>query len=197
MKIVGIGLNKTGTTSLGVCLKHWGLRHISYDLEAFEFWRQGDWPAVLRCMEAHDSFEDWPWPLLYREIDTAFPGSKFILTRRKDPRTWFESLCKHADRTGPTDFRKPIYGYEMPHGQDEAHIRFYLAHNEAVRDYFKDRPNDFLEVCWEDGDGWAELAAFLGFEAPDWPFPHVNKSPTPWMKMKRLLARYGVPVNLR
>ncbi len=32
MKVFGIGLNKTGTTTLGLCLQHWGFRHKSYDL---------------------------------------------------------------------------------------------------------------------------------------------------------------------
>jgi hypothetical protein len=31
-------------------------------------------------------------------------------------------------------------------------------------------------VCWEDGHGWAELAAFLGFDIPDLAFPHRNRS---------------------
>ena len=177
MKIIGIGLNKTGTTTLGVCLRQWGFKHISCNKEAFDLWKTGDYPALLKWVEAFDSFEDWPWPLIYREIDQAFPGCKFILTRRKDEKTWFKSLCKHAERTGPTEFRKRIYGYEMPEGHEAEHIRFYRAHNEAVRTYFEQRPGDLLEVCWEEGDGWRELAGFLGYPLPDIPFPHANKTP--------------------
>lgn len=176
MKIVGIGLNRTGTTTLGQCMRHWGLRHVSCSREAFDLWREGDTENLLQLIDAHDSFDDWPWPLVYKEIDARYPGTKFILTRRKDPQTWFDSLCKHAVRTGPTDFRRYIYGYDMPQDHAAEHIRYYEAHLEDVRTYFKDRPTDLLEVCWEDGDGWAELAAFLGFEAPNAALPHVNRS---------------------
>ena len=37
-------------------------------------------------------------------------------------------------------------------------------------------PDDLLEVCWENGDGWNELATFLGCELPTSPFPHANDS---------------------
>lgn len=177
MKIVGIGLNKTGTTTLGVCFRQWGLKHISCSQEAFNLWRNANYDDLLVYISEYDSFEDWPWPLIYKVIDEKFPGTKFILTRRKDAEIWFSSLCQHADRTGPTDFRKCIYGYEMPHEHKAAHIRFYENHLDSVRDYFRKRPTDLLEVCWEEGDGWEKLSKFLGFECPNIPFPHANKSP--------------------
>jgi hypothetical protein len=45
-----------------------------------------------------------------------------------------------------------------------------------VRAYFAGRPDDLLEVCWEAGDGWKELASFLGQPVPALPFPHLNKA---------------------
>ena len=33
-------------------------------------------------VDRFDAFEDNPWPVLYKELDARFPGSKFILTRR-------------------------------------------------------------------------------------------------------------------
>lgn len=178
MKIVGIGLNKTGTKSLRACMVHWRQKHISYSNDAFELWRTANLDALLAWVNKYDSFEDWPWPLIYKDIDEKFPHTKFILTRRKDSDTWFRSLCKHAERTGPTSFRKHIYGYEMPHNHRDEHISYYERHLESVRQYFRNRPNDLLEVCWEEGDGWEELSIFLGFERPDLPFPHANDSRT-------------------
>ena len=177
MKIVGIGLNKTGTKTLGACMRYWGFKHISCNTKAFDHWRAGDYRRLMNRIRRFDSFEDWPWPLIFREIDAEFPGSKFILTRRADADTWFNSLCEHAKRTGPTDFRKYIYGHAMPQAHRAEHINFYENHLRTVRDYFRGRPDDLLEVCWEKGDGWAELSQFLGFEKPDLPFPHENKSP--------------------
>lgn len=178
MKIVGVGLNKTGTKTLGTCLRHWQLNHVSFSPEACDLWFDRDVSTLMTWVAKYDSFEDWPWPLLFREIDRSFPGSRFILTRRITADAWFESLCKHADRTGPTAFRKNIYGFDMPHGHKQEHVRFYEEHLRSVRDHFKDRPEALLEVCWEEGSGWAELAQFLGQPRPDTPFPHANKAPS-------------------
>jgi hypothetical protein len=135
----------------------------------------GDTEELMRWVAEYESFEDWPWPLIYREIDNRFPGTKFLLTRRKDADTWFRSLCRHAERTGPTEIRKQVYGHEMPHGHRDDHVRVYEEHLRSVREYFSDRPDDLLEVCWEEGDGWAVLASFLGFENPGIAFPHENR----------------------
>jgi hypothetical protein len=174
MKIIGVGLNKTGTTTLGMCLKHWKLRHTTWSNEAFDYWLAKDYSNLFRFMENFDCFEDWPWPLLYKEIDRRFPDAKFILTRRKSSEAWYRSLCKHAERTGPTRFRKHIYGSEMPHDTPAKHIAFYEKHNQSVREYFAERPEKLLEVCWEEGHGWNELANFLGYDAPNMPMPHAN-----------------------
>ncbi|TAM96045.1 MAG: hypothetical protein EPN40_09640 [Rhodanobacteraceae bacterium] len=189
MKIIGIGLNKTGTTTLGACLKIWGLSHLAFSESAFDLWQRNEIPELLEMAEAFESFEDWPWPLVYRPFDEKFPGSKFILTLRSSADIWFASLCKHADRTGPTRFREAIYGYAMPHDHKDRHIQIYEDHLAAVRSYFAHRPGDLLEVCWENGDGWEELARFLGYRTPTVPFPHMNRSPTEPTGFKRWLPR--------
>ncbi|MBF2035570.1 MAG: hypothetical protein IGR92_08820 [Leptolyngbyaceae cyanobacterium T60_A2020_046] len=187
MKIVGIGLNKTGTTTLGTCLVHWGLNHIGWNPDAFTLWRENNIAELLNWVDRYDSFEDWPWPLIFPEIDEAFPGSKFILTRRKDPETWYRSLCKHSELKERTD--KYVYGFNRPHGHRRELIEYYENHLLTVRDYFRDRPGDLLEVCWEDGDGWEALARFLGFEVPTKPFPHTNKSPSRKTRLKRWIKQ--------
>ena len=189
MKIVGIGLNKTGTTTLGVCLRHWGLRHISWDREAFDLWLQARHEELIAKVAEYDSFEDWPWPLIFREIDERYPGSRFILTRRKNAKTWYRSICSHSRWTGPHDVNRYVYGYALPYGFKAQHLEFYEHYLTTVRDYFKDRPGDLLEVCWEEGDGWHTLSEFLGFEVPDIPFPHANKSPTGFTKLMKLKKR--------
>lgn len=178
MKIIGAGLNKTGTKTLGACLRYWGFKHRSCSTRAFKLFKGSDFRGLLKIVKEYDSFEDWPWPLIFREIDREFPDSKFILTLRKDPETWFQSLCKHAERTGPTEFRRHIYGHAMPHDHRSEHIRFYESHNRSVEEFFQGRPGKLLKVSWEDGDGWKPLADFLGLEAPDLVFPHENKRPT-------------------
>jgi len=175
-KIFGVGLNKTGTTTLGACMRHWGLHHMPFHPEPFDLWLQEDWPSLFKWADPLDSLADWPWALIWEPLDRQYPGSKFILTRRRDSLTWFQSLCFHAEMTGPTHYREAVYGYAMPHEHKAEHLAYYEAHLAAVRSYFADRPADLLEVCWEEGDGWDELAEFLGFDSPEIPFPHENKS---------------------
>jgi len=176
MKVFGIGLNKTGTTTLGICLQQMGFRHTSSNLELTRSVGRGELGPVFDFAEEHESFEDWPWPLLYRELDRRFPGSKFILTTRRDAETWLRSLKNHATLTGPTEFRRIAYGHDMPHGNEADHIARYERHNREVREYFRERPGDLLEVCWETGSGWKELGAFLDRPVPDLPLPHTNRS---------------------
>ena len=181
-------------------LSQLGLRYVSWDRQAFGWWLQNRHDELFQTVSEFDSFEDWPWPLIYQEIDVRYPGSKFILTRRKDAATWFRSICKHADWTGPHEVNRHVYGYELPYGHQAEHCEFYENYLVSVRKYFRDRPEALLEVCWEDGDGWPALCEFLDFEQPTIPFPHANKSPTlfdQWMyrvnryrrKLKRRAAR--------
>ena len=176
MKIIGVGLNKTGTKTLGECFRILSYeRHITCNEVAFNLWRQGKTDELMKIATIYSTFEDWPWPLLYSDFDKHFPGSKFILTTRKDPEVWYKSLCNHALQTGPTEFRKAIYGEYMPQSDKDKHIRFYETYNQTVREYFRGRSQDFLEVCWEDGDEWNTLCNFLNQPIPDVPFPHTNK----------------------
>ena len=89
--------------------------------------------------EKHPAF---PQSLMYREIDGRFPGSRFVLTRRTSSDVWFESMCKHAEWTGPTVHREMIYGHAMPHDHKAEHVARYEAHNAAVLEHFADRPDD-------------------------------------------------------
>lgn len=187
-KVFGIGLNKTGTTTLAECLKYFGYRHTSSNLELTRLVARQDLDPVFRFAEAYDSFEDWPWPLIYRELDVRFPGSRFVLTTRSSPDVWLHSLKKHALLTGPTEFREIAYGFATPDGHDAEHIRRYEQHNAGVRRYFAGRPHDLLEVCWETGSGWSELAGFLGHSTPDLPLPHANRSDR---KRRRLLVAHA------
>ncbi len=176
-KVIGVGLNKTATKSLSECLTAMGYNNQTYSLEAFTLYRQQDWDALFAIMDQHDSFEDWPWPLMYRQIDERYPDAKFILTTRATPEVWYRSLCKMAVRMGPLNkFEKHIYGYSMPQGRRDQHVEFYLKHNEEVKAYFSDRPGKLLELCFDTGVSMAELCHFLGQPECDFIPPHVNKS---------------------
>ncbi len=177
MKIFGIGLSKTGTTTLGGALRLLGYNHLlGPDWESIFYWHVGDTQGLIQRAKQYDAFEDWPWSLVYREMAEAFPEAKFILTVRKDPEAWFDSSTRFRGKLGPSSLREQVYGYAMPTEENKKeHIAFYTRHTENVRAFFSDQPDRLLEVCWENGDGWPQLAAFLKLKKmPKQPFPHLN-----------------------
>lgn len=146
----------------------------------------GAYQNLSIVVQQHDSFEDWPFPLVYRYLDVKYPGSKFILTTRSAPERWLRSLKAHALCTVPPDpsrgivsLRSLAYGFEYPHQNEEAHLCFYRHHNAAVREYFRGRPDQLLEVCWERDASWGSLCAFLGHAEPSLGFPHERRSRQP------------------
>lgn len=176
-KTFGIGLNKTGTTTLGICLSELGFKHSSFSLDLLEKVYIGKLDDIFKIVDQHDSFEDWPYPLVYQLLDQRYPRSRFILTRRSCAETWLRSLEQHALRTDPgigPKARTLAYGFPFPQLDRKAHLTFYQQHLESVRFYFRDRPDDLLEVCWEEEASWEPVCSFLGLSPPDLPFPHAN-----------------------
>ena len=78
----------------------------------------------------------------------AFEDSKFILTQRGSADKWYQSLCKHSLATGPTEYRKLIYGHYMPHDFKKEHIDFYNKHNSEVINFFDRHAPDKLLVSY-------------------------------------------------
>ena len=176
MRIVGVGLNKTGTKTLAHYLKGLGMRHRSFEYDAFQLYRQGRTTELLDSMEGFDSFEDWPWPLIWRQIEERYPDTRFILTVRKDADTWYRSLCHMAVRMGPLkDYEQHIYGYAMPQGRRREHIDYYERHNQEVMEHFAGQSDRFVRICWEEPGALAALSEFLGTDLGEAPV-HTNKS---------------------
>ncbi|MBX2878358.1 MAG: hypothetical protein KTR32_00420 [Granulosicoccus sp.] len=176
-KVIGIGLNKTATKSLALCFEALGYRNQSYCLDSFRLYQRQEWEKLFSMMDQFDSFEDWPWPLMYQEIDQHYSDARFVLTTRKNAELWYQSLCKMAVRMGPLrDFERHIYGHSMPQGKRHEHIHFYETHNKNVREYFKDKPGKLLEICFDDGFHMRNLSDFLGEPECQFQPPHSNKS---------------------
>ncbi len=178
MRVFGIGLNKTGTTTLARALSHLGFdKAFGYDLGLTRLYFNGEKELIINKAKQGNNFQDWPWPLMYKDLYDQFPEAKFVLTKRKSSKTWFQSLCKHALLTGPTEARKLIYGHYMPQEFEQEHLDFYEKHNEEVSAFFKKMsPENFLVICWEEGDNWKELCLFLNKSIPGIKFPHLNKA---------------------
>ena len=174
MKIFCIGLGKTGTTTFRECCKILDISHKKGPvLRGLKAIKNGNVDLIRRYADRYDSFDDFPWAYLYRDLDKWYPGSLFVMTKRISVDVWYDSLCRHYDRTGKTEAKKLAYGYYNPYDDPDHHINLYLKHLSSARDYFKDTDR-YIELCWQQ-DGWEELCGFLGKDAPDVEFPHKNK----------------------
>jgi hypothetical protein len=188
-KVFGIGWAKTGVTTLGRCLRDLGYRHHRQRLDLVDDLGGGDagsgeWPSadlsrILAVAADHDAFTDWPWILLYRQLDEAFPGSRFVLTLR-DPNRWLASYRSMIAQLPPATpeliaRRRILYGLPFPDVTDAMLLDRRGRHDAAVQEWFRGRPESLLTVDWEAGDGWERLCDWLGVPVPSGAFPHENK----------------------
>ena len=173
-KLFCIGLGKTGTSTFAQCARVLGYRHRTGPIfHGLALHRLGDHGPLHDQIARHDSFDDFPWPLMYRDLAARYPEARFVLTRRRDAGTWFRSLSSHDLRYGPREAAKMAYGYYEQRFHPEEMKALYERHLDEVRTFF-DGTDRLLEVCWEEGDGWAELCGFLGLAVPNAPFPRMN-----------------------
>ncbi len=190
-KIFGIGLSKTGTSSLAQALQILGYKTL--DNMGASRYVAGDLSSIdMDTVEAHEALTDTPIPSFYRELDARFPRSKFILTVR-DREGWLKSCMKQFSprfAEGQSEPNKRLF--EDLYGTnvfDETKFSGgYERFVARVLEYFEDRPQDLLVLNVTAGEGWEKLCPFLGRPVPDVPFPKANVTQIRWMKMEALVA---------
>ena len=200
MRILGVGLSKTGTTSLADAVRLLGFTCINYDQERLTPLLLGRVRAPdFRVYDDVDAVFDIPSAYFYRELLAAYPHAKAILTVR-DLDSWWKSIRAHFNEVrplthpGPSEHLRAILrDRERLHAhQDELAFRTALRNcvygSTDAREYlFKKRyvehnerviadvdPDRLLVIDVTAGQGWRELCPFLGVAEPDAPFPHRN-----------------------
>jgi hypothetical protein len=185
-RILGIGLQKTATTSLHKALQilgfdslHWGTG------EAPLIWHEMNALGRSPTLEQWYALSDTPIPLLFRELDAAYPGSRFILTIR-DEIDWLRSVRRlWSYEHNPTRRLWDVYPFTNQihtalYGQKDfdalVFLERYRRHNAEVRAYFKSRPADLLVMNMDAGGSWRALCGFLGCAVPDVPYPRANRT---------------------
>jgi hypothetical protein len=142
---------------------------------------------------------DWPACSFYRELMEAFPEAPVILTVR-DPATWYESMRStiyelRRVTTGPLPVRAAFAfaGLFVPGVAGTVRLADHLVWKDTFDGRFEDRDYamEVFErhneaVCrrvppgrllvFDVREGWQPLCDFLGVEAPDGPFPHLNET---------------------
>jgi len=221
MKVIGVGVGRTGTLSLKAALERLGfgpcfhMRNVLDHRERLPLWEAAaagstvDWDAVFA---GYESSVDWPGAAFWRELTAYYPGAKVILTVR-DPERWYDSV------------RDTIYqlfggGTESPLADEalrkipgiatmHAFNRKLVWDGPFLEGRFDDRDwatRAFLRhnaavreeipperlLVFEVSEGWRPLCDFLGTEPPDQEFPRLNDPAAFWGRVRDRLAEGAV-----
>jgi hypothetical protein len=198
-KVFGIGLSRTGTTSLNDALKILGYNSKHFNSGS----RICTWPELFLL----DATVDTPVSARFESLYYTFPNSKFVYTVR-DVSEWIDSMedfygvkdpSKLGDEWekekfwGTESLKKP--GWSLRNGVQLSMIQksLYANHknwrnayqefDRRVKHFFSDKEeNVMLELNIANGEGWEKLCPFLGCEIPNQSFPHTNRqeSASPW-----------------
>lgn len=182
--VVGVGFQKTGTSSLREALKILGYKVKDTSSKALIPILKGNYSKIHRMIKNYDAVEDTPWYMIYKELDELIPNSKFILTIR-DKETWYQSVKNHIGSLRSAH-HEWIYGKGkgLPKDHKQNTIAVYQKHNQEVIEYFKNRPDDLLIIDFTKGDNWEKLCFFLNEDVPNKAFPHYNNSKSKRKKSK-------------
>jgi hypothetical protein len=188
-RVFGIGLSKTGTTTLASALQSLGLTTLH--------WTNPVTGALISEPDLllFDALTDTPMCVAFEKNYYMFPASKFIYTVRP-LESWIRSMLGQWHRVfGTTEFgefqRQASTPSRIRLGSDFCSIyqtlylshadlrQAYAAYDRRVRRFFSDKPADrFLVFDVFAGHGWPELCAFLDKDVPAMPFPFANRAPT-------------------
>lgn len=190
-RIFGIGMNKTGTTSLTEALRilgfnafHWGGQTVT-DLVA-EAHKDGR-PLLDGLDPTLDAFSDVHiLARNYALLDEQYPRSKFILTVRPIE-AWIKSRTEHVLLNRERKAAGAYSGKFLEVDEDGWRAE-WRQRVDGARAYFKGR-DDFLEIDLTAGLGWDPLCTFLGRPTPKQEFPASNRALD---RRKMFLAEAGL-----
>ena len=198
MRVIGFGVGRTGTFSMKLALEqlNFGPCHHMEEVDARSPEQIAVWASAAngevdwkKAYAGYSSAVDWPTAAFCRELATAYPDAKFILTIR-DPERWYASfsqtivpLIQPTTKTPPEllPFLKMVMavvqktGFRIPSTKEEILTAFH-RHIEIVTQTI---PADRLLV-FDVKQGWGPLCQFLGVAVPPGDFPKTNNTKDFW-----------------
>lgn len=170
LKIFGLGLSRTGTTSLTSALTDVGFRIVHYPQNKKQLFST-----------ANDGATDIPVIYYYKELDQAFPNSKFIYTTR-DRDDWVNSMSRYLPRkktwkTNDWTIQHRVSAYGRADFDRADFTARFDEYDVEIREYFKGREQDLLVLNIFNNPTVKDLYKFLGVTGRDSSilFPHKNK----------------------
>jgi len=170
-KVFGIGISRTGTSSLTLALEILGIPTVH-------------WPTNMYDICKYRGATDITVACRFKELDQIFPDSLFVYTERES-KSWLRSVTDHYKKKDPAEILPfgakqfaheadiKIFGKIWP--KDCDFIQCYEKHQKDVFSHFGPRNNRLLKcnICL--GDGWSKLCRFLEIPTPNTAFPRLNR----------------------
>lgn len=202
IKIIGVGLGRTGTYSLKLAISQLGhgpCHHMEEVVKKMDsqvpLWSEAvngnaDWAEIY---EGYNSAVDWPTASFFHELIKEYPKAKFILTER-NPENWADSFGSTIYKLieGKNNAPKIMHNWidmcidvlnksGVPLGLDRnGLINGFIAHNNAVK---KEIPKEQL-LIYQVKQGWEPLCDFLNAPVPNETFPKTNNREEFWELIK-------------
>ncbi len=191
MKIVGTGLPRTGTNSLKLAIERLTGERCYHMFELFDHREHGEqWIDIARGAPTDWSFladfgsiVDWPGAAMWDRLVDDFPEAIVVHSVRDDAAQWWRSLDatvaatirQRRDEEPSSPMRQFILALVERAGWPSvddaaAMMAHYDEHDRRVRETVD--PERLVVV--NPRDGWEPLAAALGVDVPDEPYPRVN-----------------------
>jgi hypothetical protein len=194
LRIIGVGLGRTGTMSLKLALEQLGFgpcyhmmevaahpKHASLWMDA----NRGDSIDWQRIFAGYSAAVDWPTCAFWRELLPVYPDARVILTVR-DAASWYtsfrETILARVESLPPLASPSMRALYELGNAiilrrtfRDSAAdmsraTAIFEEHNAEVVAAVETRRLLVYDVA----DGWEPLCLFLAVPIPESEFPKVN-----------------------
>ncbi len=200
LRIINLGLPKSGTTTLGTALTHAGLKVADHKIRPNQtdnpdlqrkyvgdilyrgFFHSGDplaeldeFDAIAECSYLTPGRSAWPQMDfgLIEAIRANHPGVKFVATQRR-AKSLSRSMLGWTNMNTRLE-RADIPG--LPHGYGNTtmeRVTWIKAHYAHIRRIFRGRPDEFLLLDVAGEDAQTKLSAFLGIDLPWWGRANTN-----------------------
>jgi hypothetical protein len=196
LKVVNLGLPKSGTTTLGKALEKAGFRVADYKLRQDRDNRRGfvgmlmyrgyyETGDPLHFLAEFDALSEvnvirqprnaWPqtdWGLI-SAIRASHPGVRFLLSLR-DPVAQADSMRRWSDLGTVRLPNHAVPGLPTGFGAKPGELERWIDGHTAFCRHAFAGAQDFLEYDISDPDADARISAFLGVELPWWGKANAN-----------------------
>jgi hypothetical protein len=180
MKIFGIGVARTGTTTLAKALEILGYKSVHVECNVMEVSNDDGHDTFSinkEVIENNEAIVGTPLSPCYEMLANQYPDSLFIITIRESE-GWLKSCSLSFTEQLPMDDNHHAlhrWLYDSILFDKEKFLKGYMNYVNKVLTFF-DRNNRKLflyNIC--SGNRWLPLCEFVGKDVPECPFPHESK----------------------